>query len=404
MLTVLRNRSFAAMWLGQVCSNIGNHLYLVAIAWWVLQTYESSTLLGLLLLCHTIPAIIFGLFGGVLADRWLGARIMWWCDIARALCIGLMAALAAVGMLSIWILLLVNVALGIAESLFDPAYSTVIPGVVPANDLDGANAITAVSVDMAAVIGPLLAGWAIAQWGVVPAFWLNSGSFMIAAMCIIPIARRHTRHAAPLYEPVFGAIRHGFVVVRRIPWIWRGLILTSVVNFGTTGPLFITMPSLFQERNLGVTAYSWMLTIVAGGSVIAAIGIGQVAKRIAPHNFIYFGLSLLGIGTLMFASAALPMIYIGAALYGVGVLIANVVWIGALQRNVSSDVLGRVTSIDRVLSLTFMPASFALAGILTDIVGSVPVLVAGGVLTLLAIGFAIPQTTMHIPDTSEQTT
>lgn len=395
MRFALQSRLFAWMWAGQSASSVGNHLYLVAIAWWVIQTTGSGRVLSIVLLCHAVPMVLFGLFGGVIADRWHGSSIMWWCDIARCVGIGFLAALSAFGLLELWMVYFINVGLGVAEAVFEPAYSTLVPQVVPQEHLDGANSLTSMSMDMAAIVGPLLAGWCIAIWGLVPAFWLNSISFLCAALCVLPASRvQKPKHVEQ--ESVAQALRQGLFQVARVGWIWRTLVLTAFLNLTTVGPLFVTMPSLV-ERTWDIQVYSLLLTLVGIGSVGSAFCIDWLRARWSPHTLMYAGFLSMGMGILCFATLVLPMIYLGGFMYGVGMLVANVMWLGSLQRSVQSEMLGRVISIDRVLSFALLPVSYAIAGVLTDTVGALPVLLGGGLLTIAVVLTGSLHTGMRFP-------
>jgi len=115
-------RSFALLWSGQQLSALGDSIYRVALAWWVLEKTGSATAMSTIFIFASAPMLVFLLIGGVTVDRYPRARVMLLSDVLRGLLIGIVAVLAFTHRLEVWHIYLVSLLFGIAGAFFGPAY------------------------------------------------------------------------------------------------------------------------------------------------------------------------------------------------------------------------------------------------------------------------------------------
>ncbi|MFL5807472.1 MAG: MFS transporter, partial [Roseiflexaceae bacterium] len=168
--TALKVRSFAQLWAGQTISRIGDYLYQVALAWWVLERTGSATVMGAVLICAMAPMLVFVLLGGILVDRLPRARLMLMSDLARGVISISITLLAATQRLEVWHVYVASVLFGLVDAFFQPAYTALVPEIVPPEALPSANAVTSVSAQMGRIVGPLLGATIIATGGTAVAF------------------------------------------------------------------------------------------------------------------------------------------------------------------------------------------------------------------------------------------
>ena len=177
MLRVLRNRDFGLLWLGQAVSLVGDGIYLVAIAWLVLDISNEPTALGLVGLAWTLPMVAALLISGVLSDRFERRRLMITADLLRLVAIGTIAALALAETAELWQVIALVVVYGIGQALFQPAFSAVVPDVVPRDQLLQANAVRELMEPLGLrFAGPALGGLLIAVFGVGEAFVVDAAA------------------------------------------------------------------------------------------------------------------------------------------------------------------------------------------------------------------------------------
>ena len=118
----LRQRPFALLWSGQTISSLGDRFYQVALAWWVLEKTGSAVVMDTVLICSTVPMLVFLLLGGALVDRWPRLPVMLLSDLLRGLAVGLIAALAFVNLLQVWHIYIISLIFGLVDAFFQPAY------------------------------------------------------------------------------------------------------------------------------------------------------------------------------------------------------------------------------------------------------------------------------------------
>src|SRR5438552_8882265 len=176
----LAHRSFALLWSGQTISRLGDSLYRVALAWWVLEQTGSATAMGTVLIFSFAPMLLFLLIGGVAVDRFPRVRVMLASDILRGAVVGLVALLALGGNLAIWHVYLASIVFGFVDAFFQPAYTAAVPEITPSEVLPSANSLTSLSGQLAGIAGPALGAAIVAMGGTPAAFALDALSFFIS--------------------------------------------------------------------------------------------------------------------------------------------------------------------------------------------------------------------------------
>ena len=158
-LAVLRRRDFRLLFLGQGVSVLGDRMVAVALAFAVIELGGSASEVGLVLAAGWVPFVATVLAGGVVADRTSRRGVMLAADLARMASQGTMAALVITGVGEIWMLAVLAGVTGAGTGFFGPAATGLLPEVVPADDLQPANALRATAVSASEIAGPALAGW-----------------------------------------------------------------------------------------------------------------------------------------------------------------------------------------------------------------------------------------------------
>jgi len=179
-------RSFALLWSGQQLSALGDSIYRVALAWWVLEKTGSATAMSTIFIFASTPMLVFLLVGGVAVDRYSRARVMFLSDTLRGLLIGMVALLAFAHRLEIWHIYIVSLLFGIVGAFFGPAYRAIVPQIVPRELLPSANGLTALSDQLAEIAGPALGALIVSTSGAPTAFTIDFLSFVISALCLAP--------------------------------------------------------------------------------------------------------------------------------------------------------------------------------------------------------------------------
>lgn len=185
----LRHTPFALLLTGQTLSRIGDHLYQIVLAWWVLEATGSAVVMSGVLILSVAPLVVFGLLGGVAVDRYPRVQVMVISDVLRGVLVVIVAVMAFNGTLQVWHVYVISLLFGIVDSFFQPAFTALVPELVPANDLPSANSLSSMSNQFGRIVGPALAGAIIALGGTSLGFALNAVSFFISTVCLFPLLR-----------------------------------------------------------------------------------------------------------------------------------------------------------------------------------------------------------------------
>lgn len=385
-LRALRHRRFALLWGGQALSRVGDFLYDIAMMWWVLEETGSAVLMGTVLVVNMVPTALFTLLGGVVVDRLPRVRTMVASDLGRALVAGTVAYLALTGRLTVPAVLVASALSGLVEAFFQPAYTAVVPELVPEADLPSANALTSTSIQAARVVGPPAGAAVVALGGGSgPAFAINAATFVVAAAVLVPLfARAEPPHDPDAPTDVLGDLRAGFAFVRARPWLWVNILVGAFGNIGLAGPYSVAMPFLVGRMADGVGLLGYFYAVFPIGYLLGGLWIGRQVRLRRPGVLAEAGIAAAG---LMLAAFALPLpvwaLTAAALVNGFGLELFSVVWISTMQRIVPGPMLGRVASIDQVGSIALLPVGFFLAGWATDAFGPEAVFAAGGLATAL---------------------
>lgn len=404
ILRAFSHRPFALLWTGQTTSRLGDNLYRIALAWWVLEKTGSATAMGTVLIFSQVPLLIFILIGGIVVDRFPRIRIMFLSDILSGTVVILIALFSWLDVLQIWHIYIASLLFGFVEAFFFPAYQAVIPQIVPPDMLTSANSLNGLSQRIMGVIGPIVGASLVAVGGTSLTFGLDALSFFASAFCVFPILRaglyempKKEDSAATEIKPRrtikeeikrgIADLREGWNAIITIPWIWITILIFGVLNIMEGSPRAVAMPFLIKdELGADVAVLGWFGSAFSVGYVVCALWLGQY-KRLRRRGLLgYLPIMVNGIMLLLFGlKSPIPVLIAAMFVYGFCFNIFGLVWNSTLQEMVPHEKLGRVYAIDSLGSWILLPIGFALAGWGTDKLGSPTVFIIGGVGTILMI-------------------
>jgi MFS family permease len=410
----LRQRAFALLWSGQTVSRLGDNLYRLALAWWVLEKTGSASTIGVLFICSSVPMVLFMLLGGVTVDRFSRPRVMFAADVLRGVMVAIVTALAALNLLAVWHIYAASALFGLVSAFFQPAYTAIVPEIVPAAGLPSANSLTSLSGQMAGIAGPALGAGIIAAGGTPLAFGLDAASFVVSAACLAPLLRLpHGNAALPLVAPTLAdpgetspaddprseskaramwrEMAEGIRLVAATPWLWITIALASMGNMTLMGPFSVSLPFLVKEHmGLDVGALGLVYSLFSAGSVLGAVSLGWL-PRFRRRGVLMYAAWFLSAAmfTTFGLTRGLPGLVVAAAAGGVALAACNLLWINTMQELVPRHLLGRVSSIDFVGSYIFLPVGYGVAGWVTDLLGAPMVFILGGGATMILVALGL---------------
>ena len=386
ILRPFKIRDFRLLWTAMTVSFFGDGIYMVAIAWQVYELSNAPTALSAVGVAWSLPRTLFLLVGGVMTDRFERRRIMIVSDVLRGGAVATMGMLTVTGAVRLWHLIALAVVYGMGQALFAPAFGAIVPEIVPPEMLTEANSLDSLVRHAAErLFGPAVGGFTIAAVGAGGAFLVDAGTYAFSIAVLLRLETRPPPESETGQQPL-KEIKEGFAYVRSQPWLIATLLSALMTLLFALGPFQILLPYLVKNE-LGGTAADLGIVLAAGGvgSVLAALMLGQHGLPRRHITFMY-GTWAAGVGMLVLYAAASRLWHVIAAEFVAWGLFTTglVVWTTLMHRLVPSRLLGRVTSLDWMVSTAFVPLSFALTAPVSAAVGVRATFFWGGVLGAVA--------------------
>jgi MFS family permease len=383
LLRPLRERRFALLWSGLTISLLGDGLYTVAIAWTAYELSGVPTALTLVGLAAAIPQLAVVLLGGVLSDRFERRRVMLAADTLRGVVVALIGLLAIAGELRLWQLVALVALYGIGTAIFAPAITALVPELVPEEQLLEANALNQVSRPvMLRFVGPAIGGVLIAKTGVGWAFVADALSFCASLAALVAIGRRDgTAQTGRVRSSVLHDVGEGLAFARSQPWLLGTLVGTSIAMFFFYGPVYVLLPFVVKHV-LGGSAGDLGLVFAAGGigAIIVSLTLGGRGLPRRPLTVMYVAWILMALQLVVYATAGSIWQVVAASLGGTALLVCGqILWSTMLQRLVPLRLLGRVASLDSLLSYALVPLSYAVTAPVEAAIGVRATLIGAGI-------------------------
>lgn len=393
LLEPLGERDFALLTAGWVVSLLGDGFFSVALAWQVYEISNVPTALSIVGVAWTLPLILFLLLGGVFSDRYDRRWMMIGADLVRAAAVGLLGLLSIAGVIELWHVVALIAFVGLGDAFFNPASTAIVPDLVREEQLAQANALHGlVRPMMVRLIGPALGGITVAGLGPGVAFLVDGSSFLVSAAAIVLISTRPSRTVVGHgIRQTIAEVREGLAFVRRNPWCWATLVSAMFSLLVFIGPVQVLLPYLVKNRlDLGPEALGAIFAVSGVGAIGAAIAVGQLGL---PRRRITVMYVVWSAGVALFAGYGLMTSLWQAFLIGLGTAalfeVGQIIWVTLLQTLVPRELLGRVSSLDWLVSTGLVPLSFALTGPVAALLGPGPTMIVAGLLGSVLMGMLL---------------
>ncbi len=386
VLAPLRYRDYRLVAVGSLVSLLGDGLFRVAIS---LQVYaldnDPRALAGVAVAWMGGQVLLLPL-GGLASDRFPRRRVMIAADVWRGAVMLAIGLLSVTGRLQLWQLVVLGACFGAGNAFFNPAATSLVPDLLPEEELPRANAFLGVArPSMIWIVGPLLGGVVIGTLGTGTAFLIDGATFFASAALLLAVATRPVAAAgARRMRDTLREAGEGLRFVRRAPWAWVWLLATAISTLVWHGPFDILVPFLLLNDfglSIGQAGTAMAVILAAGGfgSIIVSTIIGRrgLPRRFVTAMYVTEATGLLALLLFGLMTAVWQAAVAGLVLH-TAFAVNEIVWTTMLQRLVPRGVLGRVSSLDWMTAIGLAPVSFALTGPLAAAFGARPVLVAAG--------------------------
>lgn len=372
------------MWLGACASTIGTFVQQFAQSWLVYDLTKDAFYLGLDLFCGQLPIILFSLVGGVFADRLDRRKMLLGSQYIQMISAFVLAGLFFTHTVRIWQILSLSFLVGLGQSFGGPAYSALLPTLVPVEDLANAIAMNSIQFNLARVLGPALGGLAYATVGATWCFALNGVSYLavIASLMMIDVSFIPQKSK----DSIFGSMREGLRFIRQREGLSALVFLaftTTLLGFSLTAFLPVIVRTVFHR---GPQTYQLLLISSGAGSIVGGLLVAGSEKFKTQGRVVLW--TIMGLGAAITGFALSRWLLVSCALIflsGATMMVSASLTLSLVQLIVSDRMRGRVMSVYNLAFRLGIPIGSLALGKIIPAVGISTALAGSG---LILVGIA----------------
>jgi len=382
-----RSRNYRLYFGGQSLSLLGTWMQKTAVSWVVYSHTNSKVMLGVSVFATLFPAAIFSFLGGGVADRYQRYRVLLFTQVFSMVQALLLTLLIWQRPDAVWGIIGLSAMLGVINGFDVPARQSLVPELIKnRQDLPNALALNSSMVNLAKLVGPALAGFALEHLGAVACFGLNALSFVAVIGSLLAIrlppyvAKLHTKN-------LLAELREGLAYVAATPAIRHILLMLALASLLAL-PFTTLLPVYAKDVFRGTASTFGMLDGAIGlGAFIGAIFLASLKASVNLSKVLTVNTFIFGVGLLLFSHApwyplALFFLVIGAFGMMSQITISNTL----LQTTVEPALRGRVLSLYVLAYAGLVPLGSLLVGAISERIGVQHTVLAEGILTLLIGG------------------
>lgn len=394
---LIRTRDFGLLWWGQMTSQIGEGLNKVALLWFVYTLTGSALKMTVVGLLQTIPPLLFGPMLGVVLDRLPKKTVMVWVDLIRTGMTFLIPALFALDLLSLEGLYVLIFLTSIVSTIFGPALVSAVPRLVRPTELVTANALIQGTNNIGLLLGPAIGGVLIAMMGAENVLYVNSATFLISALCLIPMRFHETlktgKEAGTSSASILDDLKVGFrFVFGAQSTVFLLVIISALYNLGASAFVFILPVYAKELLQVGPVQLGWLWSSLGAGMLAVSTWLawrhqGDLHSRL---RLIVRGMAVGGLAVCSLSLLETPLIAAAMVMVvgGSTAIMNPVVW-ALLQEATPEHLMGRVLTTFSTGSMAAAMAGMTGFGWIADAVGPAQSFIGLGLVLLLTAAVAI---------------
>lgn len=394
---LIRTRDFGLLWWGQVVSQIGEGLNKVALLWFVYTLTGSALKVTIVGLLQTVPPLLLGPLIGVFLDRLPKKTVMVWVDLIRAVMTFLIPALFAFDLLSLEGLYVLIFLTSIVSTIFGPALVSAVPRLVRPSELVRANALIQGTNNIGLLLGPAISGVLIAMIGVENVLYVNSVTFLVSALCLIPMRLHETlkinKEAGTKSASVLDDLLVGFrFVFGTQSTVFLLVVISALYNLGASAFVFILPVYAKEFLQVGPVQLGWLWSglgvgMLAVSTWLASRHQGDLHSRL---RLIARGMTVGGLAVCSLSLLETPLVATAVVVVvgGSTAIMNPVVW-ALLQEITPEHLMGRVLTTFSTGSMATAMAGMTGFGWIAETVGPAQSLIGLGLVLLLTAAVAI---------------
>lgn len=383
----LKHRNFRLFFCGQLISQSGTWLTMIALTLLVLHLTSSGVAIGIMAACQFLPLLLLGAYGGLVADRSDKRKLLVITQTLEMFQSFALAALAFLPHPPLAAFYVVALAGGVMLAFDNPARRSFVSEMVPHDDVQNAVMLNSAIMTSSRIIGPAIAGVLVVAFGFGWTFALDGISYL-AVIASLLMMRTAELHPSPRVEKAKGQMRAAFTYIRKVPSLWISLAMLTVI--GTLSFNFPVVFPLFVERTLhgNTTSFTMMYSVLSVGSLIGALTAAHLQSVGTIHVVraaFAFGAALLALALVPTLPFAFPVsLFVGAS---------SILFIttstAIVQVRSDPTMRGRVLALQAVLFLGTTPIGGPILGYICDAFGARAGILVGAVAAVAAAAWGL---------------
>jgi MFS family permease len=387
----LRIPAFRVLLGGHFVSLIGDQIYFLALPWAALQFGASAGVVGALLAAAALPRAVLMLGGGVVADRFGGRRVMIISDILRTLIMATVAVAAFASAIGLAGLFVVVVIFGVFDALFQPALTSLLPRLLPAERLPSGNGLRSLALRAATIIGPPIAG-ALVPVSLGWVFAVDAATFLVSVLALQAVrdTSPDPSEADQLKSGFWRQLAAGLRYAAGNRSLATMLAFIALVNAGFAGPVTVGIPLLAHHQGWGATGLGLMMSALGVGATAGAALLGlNLMPGTGTGRLMLFATGLqglcLGVVTISPTLATTAAVIV---CFGLCFSLAGSTVVSLVQSLTDRSMFGRVGSLMYLAMGGLSPITFAASGVLGGWIGPRPLFTVGAAIHAVAVALA----------------
>ncbi len=383
----LRHRGFALLWLGLMISMVGTQMQQWALFWHISQLSKDPIAVSVVGGVRFLAVLAFSLVGGLVADRYNRKTIIFITQSTAMIVAAVLGLLTLLNVIQLWHIYALT-ALQAAAMAFDlPARQSLVPNLVPRDDLPGAFSLQSIAFNTGAIVGPAMSGVVIGYLGQEAVYFINAVTFLAVILALVlmgPVQQSQSADQKGL-QAALGDIRAGVAFIRSQPLILSTMILDFIATFFSSAN---TLLPYFAQNilHVGEVAYGWL----ASAQSIGAVTVGLIVSQY--HHIRRQGMLLLG-AVVMFGAATIVfglsrlyiVIFLALVVMGAADSVSTIIRNTIRQLNTPDSLRGRMTSINQIFFMGGPQLGEIEAGAVAQFFGVPFAIISGGIGTILGV-------------------
>jgi MFS family permease len=346
----LKHRRFTLIWAGLIISMVGTQMQQWVLFWHISQLSRDPIAVSIIGGVRFVAVLAFSLVGGLVADRYNRRTILFLTQSILTLVALALGLLTLAHVIQLWHIYVLT-AIQASATAFDlPARQSLVPNLVPREDLPSAFSLQSIAFNTGAIAGPALSGIVIGYWGLSAAYILNSLSFLavIAALALMGAVPQQQAVSTKGMRAALADIRVGIHFIRHQPLILSSMILDFFATFFASANTLLPYFSQYV-LHIGEVAYGWLAAAESVGAVVVGLIVSQYNSVRRQGLLLTGAVVIFGLATILFGlSRVYAMVFFALALAGAADSVSTIIRNTIRNLNTPDSLRGRMTGVNQI--------------------------------------------------------